>query len=265
MRWTCLALALVLVAATNAPAQRTRHLDHLNWMEVEELVPMAIQTVFLPVGTVEAHGVGPNGADNLVPEALAVYLAEQLDGLIAPTISYGVNTSIDEYAGTFGIAPELLEVLAKQVMTGLAKTGFRNIIVLNGHGPNFAPLDAAAIEVFRETEARVMVINWWSATADLSEEVWGEQGGHAGLNENAALMVVARDDVLPELYRPEQATPFNDAWSAYPFPTTIGLYTPGEGYLDFDRAKAERYFNRVKEEMLAIVRDVITKWDAGGH
>jgi creatinine amidohydrolase len=77
--------------------------------------------------------------------------------------------------------------------------------------------------------------------------------------------VVARDDVLPELYRPEQATPFNDAWSAYPFPTTIGLYTPGEGYLDFDRAKAERYFNRVKEEMLAIVRDVITKWDAGGH
>jgi creatinine amidohydrolase len=235
MRWTCLALALVLVAATNAPAQRTRHLDHLNWMEVEELVPMAIQTVFLPVGTVEAHGVGPNGADNLVPEALAVYLAEQLDGLIAPTISYGVNTSIDEYAGTFGITPELLEVLA------------------------------TAIQVFRETEARVMVINWWSATADLSEEVWGEQGGHAGLNENAALMVVARDDVLPELYRPEQATPFNDAWSAYPFPTTIGLYTPGEGYLDFDRAKAERYFNRVKEEMLAIVRDVITKWDAGGH
>jgi len=265
MRCIAVVLALTAITARDGLAQRTRYLDHLNWMEVEELVPMAIQTVFLPVGTIEAHGVGPNGADNLVPEALAVYLAEQLDGLIAPTISYGVNTSIDEYAGTFGITADLLEPLAKQVMTGLAKTGFRNIIVLNGHGPNFDPLDAAAIAVFRETEARVMVINWWSATADLTEEVWGEQGGHAGLNENAALMVVAPNDVRPELYRPEQATPMSDAWRAYPFPTTIGLYTPGEGYLDFDRAKAERYFNRVKEEILAIVRDVITKWEAGGH
>jgi creatinine amidohydrolase len=218
------------------------------------------------VGTLEAHGVGPNGADNLVPEALAVYLAGELNGLIAPTISYGVNTSLDEYAGTFGVSAELLRETAKQVYVGLAKAGFRNIIVLNGHGPNFGPLNEAAQQVFRGTDARILVINWWSATADVTEEVFGEQGGHAGLNENAAMMVVAPDAVHPELYRPEQATAFNnDAWRAYPFPTAIGLYVEGEGYLDFDRDKAERYFLRVKEEMLAIVRDVIEKWDAGGR
>ncbi len=265
MRSVPLALAFLLVAAANAPAQHSRHLNELNWMEVEELVPMRIQTVLLVVGTVEAHGVGPNGADNLVPEVLAAYLADELDGLIAPTIPYGVNTSLDEYAGTFGISADVLKPLAKQVLTGLTKTGFRNIIVLNGHGPNFDPLNEAAIEVFRETEARILVINWWSATEHVTEEIYGQQGGHAGLNENAAMMAVAPDAVHPELYRPEQATPFSDAWRAYPFPTPIGLYEPGEGYLDFDRAKAERYFRRVKEEMLAIVRDVITKWDAGGH
>ncbi len=265
MRLLLVVLTLGLAGNGSAFAQHSRHLDDLNWMEVAELVPARIQTVLLPVGTLEAHGVGPNGADNLVPEALAEHLAAELDALIAPTIAYGVNTSLDEYAGTFGISADVLEELARQVLHGLADNGFRNIIVLNGHGPNFTPLNDAAIDVFRESDARILVINWWSATAHVTEEVFGEQGGHAGLNENAALMVVAPDAVHPELYRREQATPFNDAWRAYPFPTAIGLYEPGEGYLDFDRVKAERYFNRVKEELLAIVRDVINKGEAGGR
>ncbi len=265
MRTTILALALTITSAGIAHAQHSRQLNDLNWIEVQELVPMRVQSVLLPVGTLEAHGVGPNGADNLVPEALAAYLAEELNALIAPTIPYGVNTSLDEYAGTFGISAEVLTELARQVFNGLAATGFANIIVLNGHGPNFAPLNDAAIEVFRATDARILVINWWSATAHVTEEIFGEQGGHAGINENAAMMVVAPDAVHPELYRPEQATPFSDAWRAYPFPTAIGLYRSGEGLLDFDRGKAERYFNRMRQEVLAIVRDVLDKWETGGR
>ncbi len=236
MRFTAIAAALAVLSANNADAQHSRQLNDLNWIEVEELVPMRIQTVLLPVGTLEAHGVGPNGADNLVPEALADYLAQELDALIAPTIPYGVNTSLDEYAGTFGISAEVMRELARQVFGGLAATGFVNIIVLNGHGPNFTPLNDAAIDVFRETDARILVINWWSATAHITEEVFGEQGGHAG---NA----------------------FSNAWRAYPFPTAIVLYRAGEGYLDFDRGKAERYFERVRQEVLAIVRDVLGKWE----
>lgn len=260
-----LAAASLVALSADAVAQHSRRLGDLNWMEVEDLVPGRVQTVLLAVGTLEAHGVGPNGADNLVPEALAGYLADELDALIAPTIPYGVNTSLDEYAGTFGVSADVLRAMAKQVYAGLARTGFRNIIVLNGHGPNFTPLNDAAISVFRETDARILVLNWWSATADVTEEVYGQAGGHAGVNENAALMAVAPDAVHPELYRPEQATAFSDAWRAYPFPSSIGLYRPGEGYPDFDRAKAERYFRRVKEEVLAIVRDVIAKWEAGGR
>ena len=264
-RLVLLVLGLISAMAADAAAQHSRHLNDLNWMEVEDLVPERVQTVLLAVGTLEAHGVGPNGADNLVPEALAAYLAEELDAFIAPTISYGVNTSLDEYAGTFGINEEVLRDLARQVYTGLASSGFQNIIVLNGHGPNFNPLNDAALQVFRETGARIMVINWWSATPHVTQEIFGEDGGHAGVNENAAMMVVAPDAVHPELYRPEQATPFSTAWRAYPFPSTIGLYVEGQGHPDFDRAKAERYFRRVQEEMLAIVRDVIAKWDAGGR
>jgi creatinine amidohydrolase len=41
----------------------SRDLADLNWMEFRELVPAKIQTVLLPTGTLEAHGLITNRAD----------------------------------------------------------------------------------------------------------------------------------------------------------------------------------------------------------
>lgn len=260
--------AVAAVAPGAATAQRSsdsRRLAEMNWMEVAEIVPSRTETVLLAVGTLEAHGVTTSGADILVPDSLAGRLAERLDALIAPTINYGVNTSIDEYPGTFGISAELLEETAEAVMRGLAANGFRNIVVLNGHGPNYGPLNEAARTVFRDTDARVLVINWWTVTADLVEQIYGSQGGHAGNNETGAVLAVRPDLVLQDRYTgDDQATPFVSGWSAWPFPSTIGLYAPGEGYPDFDRGKAKAYFEGVVDRLATITRDVIGKWEAAG-
>lgn len=251
-------------AQEGAPASPpTRDLAALNWMEVRELVPARLRTVLLAVGTLEPHGVVPNGADILVPDSLAARLAPDLDALIAPTLNYGVNNSLDEYPGTFGISESLLRETAAEVMRGLAATGFRNIIVLNGHGPNFGPLNEAAREVFRQTDARVLVVNWWSITSDITEEIFGAQGGHAGNNETAAILALRPDLVRPERYEgPSQATPFSAGWQAWPFPSSIGLYAPGQGYPEFDREKAIRYFDLVVERVRSLAADVIGKWEA---
>ena len=63
---------------------------------------------------------------------------------------------------------------------------------------------------------------------------------------------------------PSQATAFATGWQAWPFPSSIGLYAPGEGLPDFDLEKAERYFARVVTRMSEISRDVIEKWDRSG-
>ena len=249
-----------------ATSPSSRDLVALNWMEVQELVPSRLHTVLLPVGTLEAHGVIANGADILVPDSLAARLAPDLEALIAPTLNYGVNTSLDEYPGTFGISEDLLRETAAEVLRGLAETGFRNIVVLNGHGPNFGPLNDAARAVFRETDARVLVVNWWSVTPDITEEVFGTQGGHAGNNETAAVLALRPDLVHAERYMgPEQATAFSTGWQAWPFPSSIGLYAPGQGYPDFDREKAIRYFDLVVERLRSLASDVIGKWDASGR
>lgn len=257
--------ALALTVPVTAQSPSTRSMVEINWMEVAEIVPSEIETVLLAVGTLEAHGVTANGADILVPDSLAARLAGDLNALIAPTINYGVNTSLDEYPGTFGISEEMLRRTALDVFRGLASTGFRNVIVLNGHGPNFAPLNDAARVVFRETDARILVVNWWSITPDITEDVFGAQGGHAGNNETAAVLALRPDLVHEDRYTgAEQATPFGTGWQAWPFPSSIGLYAPGQGYPEFDEGTARGYFDRVVERVRELALDVIAKWDAAG-
>lgn len=257
-------LALLGLVAP-AAAQSSRSLEDLNWMEVRELVPGRIATVLLPAGILEAHGVVNNGADNLVPESLATRLAPRINGLIAPTIKYGVMGSLDEFPGTFGISASVFEAYAYEVLRGLAGLGFRNVIVLNGHGPNGDPLRAAAKRVFEDADVRILVMEWWTMTADLVEQIWGETGGHAGNNETAAVLAIRPDLVHPERFTgADMATARPEGWTAFPFPSSILLYRAGQGLPDFDRARARRYFDGTVDRLATVIRDVVAKWDRAG-
>lgn len=252
-------------AAAQQGAERSRLLGELNWLEVARLVPDSVRTILVPAGTLEPHGVVNNGADNTVPYALARRLAPAVDALVAPSIPYGVTTTLDEYPGTFGISPATFEAYVFEVLSGLARSGFRNIVILNGHGPNGTPLRAAAQRVWRETESRVLVAEWWTLTAELGRSVYGSEGGHAGNNETGAVLAVRPDLVHPELYTgPDMSTPRGAGWTAYPFPSSILLYRAGEGYPDFDPDKARRYFDGVVERLAGLITDVISKWDRAG-
>lgn len=266
MRVALLATTILCIAGPNASGQeRNRLLNELNWLQLQGVVPDSIQTVVLPVGTLEPHGVVNNGADNTVPVALAAQLAIRLNALIAPVVPYGVTTTLDEYPGTFAISPPTFEEYMYEVMKGLAHNGFRNIIVINGHGPNGPPLRAAAERVWRESDARLLITEWWSMTADITEAIYGTQGGHAGNNETAAVLAVRPDLVHEDLYSgADMTTPRGNGWTAYPFPSSILLYQEGQGYPDFDRQKAEQFFARVVERLETVINDVIQKWERAG-
>jgi creatinine amidohydrolase len=53
-------------------------------------------------------------------------------------------------------------------------------------------------------------------------------------------------------------------WSAYPSPSSIGLYKEGQGFPRFDPAKAKTYFGRVNDKIAALVEEMIRKWDLAG-
>lgn len=265
--FAALLLCLLPITAQAQDAPTTREMNLITWQEFGELVPERIETVLLPTGTLEPHGVIPNGADNLAPEAMARALAERLNALVAPTLNYGVTGSLQAYPGAFQITPEAYAPFVADIVTGLARNGFKNIIILNGHGgPQTAILHQVAAEASKEHEVRTLVINWWSLASEDTFAVFGENGGHSGNNETAYVQAIVPQHIHPERYTPDMAMayPSGTSWSAYPFPSSIGLYEPGQGFPTFDAEQAATYFARVNNRVGTLIADVIRKWDLAG-
>jgi len=259
--------AAVSLAAAFPQTPRSREMSELNWMEIRELVPTRVTTVLLPTGTLEAHGAAANGADAIAPLALARKMAPRLNALVAPAVPYGVTGSLDAYAGGLTISGNAYGPYMQDLLAGLAGMGFRNIIIVNGHGgPQTEILNRVAESVGREKHVRTLVTNWWAICSDVTLKVFGEDGGHAGWNETAFLQAIDPNLVRPERYDNSLAMPRPPAgaWSAYPFPSSIILYQPGQGYVRFDQGKAQEYFDAVVEKMTALVQDVIVRWDKAG-
>ncbi|MGI8467095.1 MAG: creatininase family protein [Pyrinomonadaceae bacterium] len=245
----------------------TREMERINWMEFKDAVPSKINTVLLPTGTLEPHGVINNGADITAPLAMARDIARRTNAMIAPVLPYGITGAMADYPGAFQITESAYRPFVKQIMEGLAKNGFKNIIILNGHGGGqTAVLQSVAAEVSAERHVRTLVINWWSFASDETKEVFGEDGGHAGLNETAYIQAVDPTLVHPEKYNDDLATAYPPAgtWSAVPFPSSIGLYQKGQGYPKFDQKKADLYFRKVNDKVANLIIEVVRKWDMAG-
>jgi creatinine amidohydrolase len=264
---------LSLVAAVSFAAQHdadkvpTRDLSAINWMEFKEVVPRQVDTVLLPTGTLEPHGVINNGADITAPVAIAKTIARDVNAMIAPVIPYGITGSMDAYPGAFSISEAAYKAYVRDVMSGLAKTGFRTIVIINGHGgPQTAALNEVAMQVGQEKRIRTLVINWWSYASDVTQDVFGQDGGHAGWNETAFVQAIDKSLVHSERYNDDLATPnaAPGAYAAYPSPSSIGLYKAGQGLVKFDQKKADEYYTKVTRKVANLILEMKRKWDMAG-
>lgn len=266
---------LVFVFALAAPlsiyAQQpsSRAMDDLNWKEFQQLVPTKIKTVIVTVGTLEAHGFINNGADNTVPVAIANAIASDVNALIAPHIPYGVTDILAPYPGSLHIPEDAFRTYVRAVLLGLVENGFRNIIILNGHGPQVPILQQLANEISLQCKVNTLLINWWILASDITREFFGEDGGHATNDETAMVQAANPKLIHWDLFTgKDMATALPkpaDGWSATPFPSTILLYTEGQGLpKDRSQAKAEEYFHKVVAKVRALALDTLHKWESAG-
>ena len=263
---------IVAIAAATSAAQQvprtptTREMNLLCWQEFGELVPAKIDTVLLPTGSLEPHGVIPSGTDNLAPEAMARDIAERINALIAPTLNYGLTASMKAFSGAVSISEEAYAPFAEDILRNLADNRFKNIIILNGHGGNSTLLNQAATRIANRSRVRILVVNWWTLADDITKTVFGENGGHAGNNETAYVQAIVPNHIHPERYSKEMATPNAPAGAYFAVPVTssIGLYEKGQGYPTFNPAQAKEYFRKVNDRVAELIQDTIRKWDLAG-
>ena len=254
----------MLAAAQSIPS---RQLSDLNWMDIRAIVPAKVSTVLLPTGTLEPHGVINNGADIIAPVAISDAIAERVNAIVAPVVPYGVTGSMDGFPGSFTVSEGAYRAYLRDVLDGFASMGFREIVIVNGHGgPQSDILASLATEAGRAHNIRTLVINWWSTASDVTLAVFGEDGGHAGWNETAFVQAIDPALVHPEKYSDAMTMP-NPApktWSAYPTPASITLYKAGEGLVRFDQKKADEYFTKVNDRIAGLVIEIRDRWNRAG-
>lgn len=238
-----------------------RHICLINHTELEALVPAKVDTVILPVGTIEAHGVIPLGTDMLIPDALAERLCGELNALIAPSIPYGITRGLYGHPGTVFITPQVFKAYVGDVIASLAKTGFEKIVVINGHGGQITELQDALFEASKGSNVKALLVNWWFGMEDVCKENLAREGGHAGADETAAVMAIDPNLVRRDLYDDKMVVRQAPSFRAYPFPGSIITYAEGDARLNFDEAKCRAYFDAVAGRLLAMIKDILARWD----
>ena len=236
-------------------------LEEMNWMEFGELVPQKIDTVLLPVGTIEAHGVTNLGTDVSIPLFICEKIADDLKAIIAPPVYYGITRSLYSYPGSLTVSSSTFENYLTEIMLSLGKKGFSRIVVMNGHGGHFNELKNAAMRAHREEKAKVAVIHWWILCEELTKKFFGQTGGHAGLDENAAVLAIDPKLVKKARYTKEMVFPMKNGIHPLPAPGTILIYKENEGYPEFDQKRAKSYMNKVTKKIKDEILDLFDRWD----
>ena len=157
--------------------------------------------VIVPVGALEAHGPHlPLGSDQIQPEATALSLAERVDALVAPTIPYGSAPGARRFPGTVSLSIAQLEDYAEGVLSELARSGVRRILVLSGHGErgHMAALrEAADHAVQAHPGTRIVVLCDYDFVYELRGKESPPNDGHAGLLETSRMMALAPETIGP--------------------------------------------------------------------
>lgn len=237
-----------------------RELQRLSWLTVQKLVPKKIDTIILPVGTVEAHGSSCIGTDNLIPIDIANGIAERLNALVAPSVNYGITRSLSRYPGGSTIRPETFQLYIREILDSFVDSRFHNVFLLNGHGGNNSSLKQVAIDFHQQSGANIAVIHWWELCAEMTKEFFGHAGGHAGTDETAIVHAIAPALVDEKSNSPDLVYTFKPGADVYPVPGSVLLYTEGEGHPEYNLAKAKKYRQKVIDTVGEFAEFVLMRW-----
>lgn len=167
--------------------------------------------LLLPLGAVEQHGPHlPLGTDLLYAEHICAAVAQQIDGLVAPVLPYGVCRTMRNFPGTISLTPATLAAVIREVVAEYARHGGRKFALISGHAEE-AHLEAMREAVLPLVNAdpglTVLVIGPYAFLDPIRREAGLEgKDGHAGSIETSEMLIVAeatvRTDRVPKVTRP---------------------------------------------------------------
>ncbi len=177
----------------------------MTWQEVERYLGRSTG-IILPIGSTEQHGpMGLLGTDALCAETIAHAVGEAADAIVAPTVSVGNAHFHLDFAGSMALRPATLTAVMVDMLTSLARHGFRHVYVINGHGGNVAPTLSAFHEVHAAASfsggagrLKTRLKNWWNtpAVTELRNDLYGDGEGYHATPSEIAITQHAYPDAI---------------------------------------------------------------------
>lgn len=172
-------------------SERKIWLYEMTWQEAVNYAKNVCDIVLLPIGSIEQHGPhSPLGTDSLNAIKIAERVAKRTGAVVAPPIWYGAHMYHQYgFPGTIPIRTDIVKEYVKDVIKGLVNTGFKKIIILNGHGQQWA-LIAALHEAALETKAFIAIVTYWEMVRDVINEVCETPFVHADECETSVALAL---------------------------------------------------------------------------
>ena len=244
---------------------RTR-IEHLCWEEFRDLVPTRTDLVFVPVGTLEAHGGLPLGTDTFIADHLALTLAPRYDALVAPAIGFGVTNTLLPYPGSTTVRSSTFREHLFEAAAGLVDAGFRRVVLINGHGGQSSEVAEVVARLWNDRRAFAAAVEWWGIAEEPSRRIWGEHAsGHAGIEETAMMLAIDPQSIDLDRHARARRAARQPGLRARPFPATIILdrkERDGDGAPDFDPAHARDFYQSVLDRLHELLDDLFAGWAA---
>jgi len=137
-------------------------ISDMNWQLVARYLEHDDRAV-LPLGSTEQHSFLRLTVDCILPERVAVEAADPLGIPVFPVVSYGVTPYFREFPGTISLRVETHLLVVRDILDSMAHSGFRRILIVNGHGGNGAVQQFAQEWTAQHPDCRVIFHNWWNA------------------------------------------------------------------------------------------------------
>lgn len=158
--------------------------SQMDWRMVEDWTRRDDRCV-LPLGSTEQHAGLSLMVDAILAERVAVEAAEPLGIPVFPAVPYGLAPYFQAFPGSVTLRVETFVAVVRDVLDSLKRSGFRRIMICNGHGGN-QPAAALAQEWLMDNpDCRLRFHDWWRAPQTMAQvQATDPVASHASWMEN---------------------------------------------------------------------------------
>lgn len=184
----------------------TREAELMSWPDYQQaLADDAV--VILPVGAHEQHGPHlPMATDAIFARHIALQVAEQINGIVLPTLHYGYKSQArsgggQTFTGTISLDGATLTSQVLDILREVARHGARNCLVINGHYENqwflTEGIELAQRELqLQQQQMKVVRTEYWDFTPEpVYQQIFldgfpGVDLEHAALIETSMMLYI---------------------------------------------------------------------------